>query len=126
MSWSRNKGKQCSTEHCDLPAHCKGLCKRHYMRLFMRKKRYGRTELIRRERGTGSVSSGYVCIQKDGKKKMEHISVVEKALGKKLPKGAVVHHVDRNRRNNTNKNLVGCPSQAYHLLLHKRMRDLGI
>jgi hypothetical protein len=93
------------------------------MRLFMRKRRYGRTELIKREYGTGSILDGYIYIQKDGKKKMAHVLVAEKALGKPLPKGAVVHHVDLDKANNDPKNLVVCPSQAYHLLLHKRMRD---
>lgn len=121
----KNKNVKCSEVGCAAGAHCKGLCKRHYMRLFMRKKRYGRTELIRRVRGTGSIHDGYVYIQKDGKKKMEHVAVAEKALGKPLPKGAVVHHVDLNKQNNVGSNLVVCPNQAYHLLLHKRMRDLG-
>ncbi len=95
------------------------------MRLFMRKKRYGRTELIRRERGTGFILDGYIYIQKDGVKKAAHVVVAEKALGKSLPKGAVVHHIDRNKQNNKPTNLVVCPNQAYHLLLHKRMRELG-
>jgi len=80
--------------------------------------------LIRRERGTGSITSdGYVYIQSNKKKKMKHVLVAEKALGKSLPKGAVVHHVDLDKKNNKPSNLVICPDQAYHLLLHKRMRD---
>jgi CRISPR/Cas system-associated exonuclease Cas4 (RecB family) len=47
-----------------------------------------------------------------------HVAVAEAALGKKLPKGAVVHHVDLNPLNNDASNLVVCPSQSYHLLLH--------
>lgn len=35
-----------------------------------------------------------------------------------------MHHVDENPRNNTPTNLVVCPDQAYHMLLHKRMRAL--
>lgn len=54
-----------------------------------------------------------------------HIGVAEKALGRKLPLGAVVHHVDENTLNNANENLVICPSKAYHNLLHQRMRALG-
>jgi len=116
--------KQCSVEGCDKVHHCKGMCKTHYQKLYMRQRRYGRTELIRRVRGTGSITyDGYVYVQNNKKKKMLHVLVAEKALGKTLPKGAVVHHVDGNRKNNEPTNLVVCPNQAYHLLLHKRMRD---
>jgi len=55
---------------------------------------------------------------------LEHIHVAEKALGKRLPKGAIVHHVDGNPRNNAGSNLVICPSQAYHKLLHNRENSL--
>lgn len=52
----------------------------------------------------------------------EHISVAEKALGRKLPVGAIVHHVDDDKANNKPSNLVICPNQSYHLLLHARAR----
>ena len=51
-----------------------------------------------------------------------HVNVAEQVLGRRLPKGAVVHHVDMNGRNNAKTNLVICPSQAYHMLLHLRQR----
>src|SRR5579862_7979123 len=51
-----------------------------------------------------------------------HVMVAERALGRRLPAGAVVHHVDGNPANNAAKNLVICPNQAYHLLLHARQR----
>lgn len=52
----------------------------------------------------------------------EHVIVAERALGHFLPAKAVVHHVDSNQSNNTNRNLVICQDQAYHNLLHKRTR----
>jgi hypothetical protein len=53
----------------------------------------------------------------------EHILVAERALGKQLPPAAVVHHVNEQRRDNRNCNLVICENQAYHALLHARMRE---
>jgi hypothetical protein len=58
-------------------------------------------------------SSGYVY---------EHTLVAEKALGKSLPFGAVVHHIDSNRQNNNPSNLVICQNHSYHRLLHCRMK----
>jgi hypothetical protein len=46
--------------------------------------------------------------------------VVEKTIGKFLPKKAIVHHFDNNRTNDRNDNLVVCESIQYHNLLHRR------
>ena len=56
---------------------------------------------------------------------MEHIAVVERALGHPLPEGAEVHHVDGDKANNANTNLVACQDDAYHKLLHLRARALA-
>lgn len=52
----------------------------------------------------------------------EHILVAEEALGRPLPEGAVVHHVNEDPADNRPTNLVICQDQAYHKLLHQRMR----
>ncbi len=52
----------------------------------------------------------------------EHVFIAETVLGRLLPPGAQVHHVDHNRRNNAHSNLVVCESDAYHKLLHQRER----
>ncbi|MFA4834804.1 MAG: hypothetical protein WC749_01860 [Dehalococcoidia bacterium] len=51
----------------------------------------------------------------------EHVLKAEKALGKPLPKGAVVHHANGSRDNGP---LVICQDTAYHSLLHQRERAL--
>jgi len=55
------------------------------------------------------------------KTKQEHIAIAERALGHALPTGAVVHHHDRNKANNANRNLVICENASYHALIHARM-----
>lgn len=55
-----------------------------------------------------------------GVTRREHIVLAERALGRPLPKGAEVHHVDEDITNNAPWNLVICPDHAYHRLLHMR------
>lgn len=77
--------------------------------------------------GTGTMDkNGYIVVKVGGVAKFEHVLIAEKALGKPLPKGAQVHHVNERKGDNRNNNLVVCPSDAYHKLLHQRMRQLGI
>lgn len=84
--------------------------------------------LKQRPHGSGSItSSGYVryrsaTLNPDGKR--EHVLVAEKALGRSMPDGAVVHHVNEITSDNRPDNLVICPNEKYHNLLHKRMRAL--
>lgn len=54
----------------------------------------------------------------------EHILIAEKVLGKLLPLGAVVHHRNKDTRDNKLDNLVICENQSYHNLLHRRERAL--
>jgi hypothetical protein len=52
----------------------------------------------------------------------QHVLVCEKAFGRPLPDGAVIHHVDENGSNNQNSNLVICQDNTYHTLIHLRLR----
>lgn len=54
-----------------------------------------------------------------------HRIVVESALGKSIPKKAVVHHIDYDKGNNSNNNLVLCQNQSYHNLIHRRTDALN-
>ncbi len=81
--------------------------------------------MTRRAPGEGGRNNGYVRSSAGrDRQEYEHIAIAAKALGRALPPKARVHHVDENRENNANSNLVICPSDAYHLLLHQRMRAL--
>lgn len=49
-----------------------------------------------------------------------HVLRAERALGKPLPPKAIVHHADGSVADDAP--LVICQDQAYHMLLHRRMR----
>jgi len=67
--------------------------------------------------------SGYIQMCHRGVNTYEHILIAEKALGRPLPKGAEVHHVNGIKDDNRNQNLVICENHAYHFLLHARMKE---
>lgn len=107
----------CSVDGCNEPHMARGLCQKHYDRL--RKGKSNRAKLTRLIRPHGSKKprpDGYIQILD----KLEHISIAEKALGKPLPKGAEVHHINRIKNDNRPENLVICPNHAYHDLIERR------
>lgn len=119
---------KCLNEKCEeLTNSQSGLCPKHYKQAHYLKT-VGRDALIERtsqERWT-NMATGYVMVKHNGKLTYEHIVLAEKALGKPLPKGAIVHHVGERDDNVGYCKLIVCPSQEYHLLLHKRMTELGL
>lgn len=68
---------------------------------------------------------GYVLIKIGNELVYEHRVLAEKALGKPLPKKAIVHHMNSPDDNHGAFKLVICPNQAYHFLLHKKMVEVG-
>lgn len=114
----------CIADHCekicDHPVS--GLCHAHYKQ----KQRTGGVETSRRKAGQGTVTRyGYITHTTSGAKQLEHVRIATVALGKPLPKGAEVHHVNEDKSDNRRGNLVICPEKAYHKLLHVRMAALA-
>lgn len=60
---------------------------------------------------------GYERFSDSGRK--VHRWVAEKKLGRKLNDGEIVHHYDRNKRNNSPDNLKVLPNQKTHDMIHK-------
>ena len=112
----------CLVEGCAKRHYGKGWCQKHYLRWY---KHGDPLVMLRRENGTGTAhNQGYWSRQENGVRKLEHVRIAEAALGKPLPPKAEIHHVDGNKRNNDPTNLVICPNRAYHMLLHKRQRQM--
>src|SRR5882672_1438392 len=119
--------RSCSILGCPDEVSAKGLCGFHYHRLWKYgsvmadKLRHG--PKIHRASGTGHVThQGYLTIRINNVSKFEHTWIVEKVLGKSLPKKAIIHHIDGDTLNNNPSNLIVFPNQAYHVEFHKRQR----
>lgn len=72
----------------------------------------GAALMIKKTRGTGI--KGY--IKEYGKH--QHRVVMERIIGRKLKKGEIVHHIDRNKKNNDPSNLILCKNQSEHIKIH--------
>lgn len=69
---------------------------------------------------------GYIRLHWDGKRYvMEHRLVAELILDRQLNEVEVIHHVDRNKTNNSPDNLMLFPNQAAHLALHALENKIG-
>lgn len=69
-------------------------------------------------------SEGRWCTTRNGKAVRMAVVVAEKALGRPLPKGCQVHHVNGDSSDDRNSNLVICPSASYHQFIHYRGKAL--
>lgn len=50
----------------------------------------------------------------------EHVLIASRVIGKPLPPGAQVHHVNEQHDDNRNRNLVVCQDNSYHKLIERR------
>jgi hypothetical protein len=78
---------------------------------------------VYRKRGTGGFqNTGHFRVTTaPGLRRLQHVVIAEAAHGgKPLPAKAMVHHVNGDPGDNRPENLVICPDQAYHKLLHVR------
>lgn len=136
----KKKSRTCSVEGCNLEHYSKGYCRKHYDNLRF----YGTVK------GSSIIRYGPICSVPDcGKSEYAkgycllhwrrfhkygdptstytpeitaHRTIAKHALGKPLPEGAEVHHLDGNETNNDPSNLIICPNHAYHMLLERRGR----
>lgn len=127
MAHSKWNGVACAVADCSAQATDKGMCNIHYGRMY----RHGSTDSRVPGYGTGRYihEDGYIRVKVGvghHDYRLEHVVIAERALGKPLPKKAKVHHVNGRKGDNKTTNLVVCPDQKYHLLLHARQRALGI
>ena len=110
----------CSVGGCIKKAQSRGWCATHYARW---RKHGDPAKTLIGPMGMGYTNNlGYRMRTENGEHKAEHTRIAERAIGHALPSGAEVHHIDENRGNNTNNNLVVCPDANYHHLLHVRQR----
>lgn len=74
-------------------------------------------------KGTNTVEhSGYVYCSggPHKKRKREHMLIAEHVLGRSMRKGEIVHHINLDKTDNRNLNLIIC-TQSYHQFLHHAM-----
>lgn len=125
MSWPKRIECECIIKGCNKPFKARGLCGSHYKLWRLNGSPWSRK---RAPNGSGCLEpSGYIQFRgmNGGKGMRGHIVAAERALGKKLPFGCRVHHVNEVRSDNSPENLVICPDEAYHKLLHVRTRALN-
>ncbi len=113
----------CCIEDCEREAAYgrRDMCIMHYRRWWR-----GTPDTPRKKSEPRINQQGYVELWVNGVKWLQHRLLAEKALGRPLPPEARIHHMNEDKADNfTPYNLVICPNDEYHKLLHRRMKELG-
>jgi HNH endonuclease len=108
--------KSCAVDGCVRVVTSHGMCQLHGRRF----KAHG--DVHKTNRRNNADGKGYWNVYSGEVQKGLHVLIAEKALGRELPKGAEVHHVNGDRSDNSPGNLVICQDHKYHALLHTRTR----
>lgn len=113
--------RTCNVPECGRKHKALGFCKKHY-EAHQRGNNLGvEATYANRIKGTGSISTlGYKVHTVMGNVIYEHRMLAEKILGRPLKTKERVHHINKIRSDNRPENLVICPDDAYHKLLHLR------
>lgn len=69
--------------------------------------------------------SGYIQINRNGKRTFLHRKVAEDKLGRKLKPGEVVHHVNGNKTDNSFDNLYVCKNKNHHGRVHNSLENIA-
>ena len=77
------------------------------------------TKEVREKISKARLDTGTADTYKKVNGRHEHRAVAEQILGRPLKKGEVVHHINRNKKDNRPENLMIFASQAEHARWHK-------